>query len=83
MSIGWRFSPDKIFNHRKLLTFLNNLQAERVKAVCITEEGTFAYNLAEDTLTELQIENCVESRIEIISHDLDSNLGTYLLGCLQ
>ncbi len=82
-SIGWRFSPEKIFNHGKLLTFMNDLQAERMKAVCITDKGVFCYNLTQDTLTELEIDDCVESRIEIISENLDSGLNACLMDCLN
>ena len=55
-SIGWRFSPEKIFNQRKLLTFLTGIQAERMKAVFITNAGIFGYNLTEDALTEVELE---------------------------
>ena len=66
-SIGWRFSPETIFDHRKLPEFVWNCGAERVKAVFITETGMHGFNLDKDILTEVALEKCDESRIEIIS----------------
>lgn len=82
-SIGWRFSPEKIFNHRKLLTFMTGVHAERVKAVCITDRGIFGYNLTQDALTEIEIDECMESRIEIISDNLESDLEDRLMSCIK
>jgi len=82
-SIGWRFSPDKIFNYSQLLTFLSGLSVERLKAVFITEMGTFGYNLTTDTLTEVELDDCLESRIEIISVFLNDSLETQLMACME
>jgi len=81
-SIGWRFSPHKVFQREKLLVFLTGLQVERMKAVFITEAGFFAYNLANDTLTEIGLDECLESRIEIISDSLDDALEPQLMACI-
>ncbi|TQV88563.1 CobW family GTP-binding protein [Aliikangiella coralliicola] len=81
-SVGWRFSPEKIFNRQKLLTFLTGIQAERMKAVFITNAGIFGYNLTEDALTEVELDDCFESRIEIISDSLDGSLETQLMDCV-
>ena len=81
-SIGWRISPDIVFNQGKLLAFLNNLKAERVKAVFKTEMGLFGYNLSENTLTETELNSINESRIEIISQNVDSTLEAKLMGCI-
>jgi len=76
-SIGWRFSPTRIFNYKKLPSFLNSINAERIKAVFITEQGIFGYNLTGDTannnLTITELDDCIESRIEIIT---DTNSDT-------
>lgn len=81
-SIGWRFSPDKEFNHKKLLTFLTGIQAERMKAVFITSDGIFGYNLTSDALTEIELDDCAESRIEVISESIDDSLESGLFACL-
>ena len=82
-SIGWRFSPDKIFHHGKLFSFLTGLQVERMKAVFITDSGVFAYNLADNTLTEIGLDDCLESLIEMISDRFDDSLESQLLACVD
>ncbi|MGF1765277.1 CobW family GTP-binding protein [Aliivibrio kagoshimensis] len=81
-SIGWRFSPDKHFERQDLLDFLIGLKVERMKAVFITPDGIFGYNLTEDGLTEVELDECVESRIEIISDSIDTVLESQLLECM-
>ncbi|MBZ2168637.1 CobW family GTP-binding protein [Marinobacter sp. F4216] len=82
-SIGWRFSPEKSFNHDKLLAFLKGIDADRVKAVFITDSGVFGYNATSDALTETPLEDCPESRIEIIGAGLSDSLETELMSCLS
>jgi G3E family GTPase len=81
-SIGWRISPHKIFSYRQLFSFLTGLQVERMKAVFITDAGIFGYNLTADALTEIQLDECEESRIELISDELDDSLEDQLLNCV-
>ncbi len=82
-SIGWRFAPDKVFNHGKLYAFLTGINAERMKAVFITDVGIFGYNLTADALTEIELDDCMESRIEIISSAINDSLETQILDCLE
>ena len=82
-SIGWRFSPSHVFNYQKLFSFLSGIIAERMKAVFITESGVFGYNLTPDTLTEIELDDCIESRIEIISDSINSNWEAQLLACMH
>jgi G3E family GTPase len=81
-SVGWRFSPDKIFSRQKLFLFLTGLAAERMKAVFITQEGVFGYNLTPDALTEIELDDCQESCIEIISETIDDTIEQQLLSCV-
>ena len=81
-SIGWRFSPEKTFNHNSLFNFLSGLTAERMKAVFITDQGVFGYNLTPDALTEVALDECLESRIEIIGKDLPTNIEIELMACM-
>lgn len=81
-SAGWRFAPDKVFSYQKLFSLLTGLCVERMKAVFITNQGVFGYNLTADALTEIQLDDCLESRIEVISEQLDSSLEFQLLDCL-
>ncbi|NOQ77098.1 MAG: GTP-binding protein [Methylococcaceae bacterium] len=81
-SVGWRFSPKHVFEHKKLFDLLNGVNAERMKAVFITDKGVFAYNLTADALTEFVLDECMESRIEVISESLDDSLEDQLMGCI-
>lgn len=80
-SVGWRFAANKVFNHGQLQTFLSTLSAERMKAVFITDKGLYGYNLSTDGLSEIALETCDESRIEIIANELDGGWEKTLLSC--
>jgi len=72
-SMGWRFSPEKTFSHSALFAFLSGLNFERMKAVFITDEGVFGYNVSDDALTEIELDDCLESCIEVIVIDDSKN----------
>ncbi len=84
-SIGWRFSPSRIFDYDSLSSFLSSIKAERIKAVFITEQGIFGYNLASDSnITVIELDDCVESRVEIISADVTKEeWETQLMACIS
>ncbi|MFQ3228751.1 CobW family GTP-binding protein [Reinekea sp.] len=82
-SIGWRFSADKIFNHRRLFSFLADLKVERMKGSFITDNGLIGYNLTTDALTATDLQECLESRIEIIADSIRDDLEVELLSCLD
>lgn len=81
-SVGWRFSPENTFDHKQLFVMLSGLNVERMKAVFITDLGVFAYNLTRDGLTETELDDCAESRIEIISDQIDPTWEDTLMVCL-
>ncbi len=81
-SIGWRFSSTRVFHREKLFSFLSSIRAERMKAVFITEDGVFGYNLTSDGLTEIKLGDCMGSRIEIISDHINDEWETQLIACI-
>lgn len=81
-SVGWRFSPRHVFKYDKLYSLLNGIRAERMKAVFITEKGIFAYNQTSDALVEVELDECMESRFEVINHDISEEWETTLLECI-
>ena len=83
MSVGWRFSSEKVFNHQKLFALLTGLIIDRMKAVFITDNGVFGYNLTLDGLKEIELDDCLESRIELISGSIDESFEKDLFNCLQ
>ena len=82
-SIGWRFSAEKVFSRDKLYLLLTGMQAERVKAVFITDAGIFGYNAVSDAMTEIELDDCLESRIEIIANGINDSLEAQLLNCIM
>lgn len=86
VSVGWRFAASKVFGRQKLLAWFKQIKAERIKAVVITSDGVFGYNAMDQDLTEVALDDCLESRIEIISLESDSrddvDLEAELLQCL-
>jgi G3E family GTPase len=82
-SAGWRFDASIIFKQKELFLFLSGIVAERVKAVFITENGVFGYNLTADALTEIELDDCLESRIEIIANEIGDQWETQLLACIN
>ena len=54
-----------------------------MKAVFITSTGIFAYNLTRDALTEIEIDDCMESRIEIIADQIDPVWEQELMDCFD
>ncbi|CAM3666917.1 Putative metal chaperone YciC [Vibrio aerogenes CECT 7868] len=82
-SIGWRFSPDKVFSRRKLILLFVALKVERMKAVFITSSGIFGYNLTPDGVTEVELDDCSGSRIELISATTDDSFESQLIDCIE
>ena len=78
-SIGWRFSPEKVFNYQKLFSLFDGLIVDRMKAVLITDNGVFGFNLTPDEFTETEFDECSESRIELISESIDESFEEGLL----
>ena len=54
-----------------------------MKAVFITECGIYGYNLTSDALTEMELDDCMESRIEIIANDIADDWEEQLLACVE
>jgi len=81
-SVGWRFSAEKIFSRTKVVAFLQGVQAERIKAVLITEAGIFGYNISGSEFSEVPIDDCMESRLEIISLESDPQWEQALMQCV-
>ncbi|SIO32038.1 GTP-binding protein [Salinivibrio sp. ES.052] len=67
ISCGWLFSEQCCFPFDALYGLFSNLNAQRIKAVVNTEEGFYAFNVANQviTVTPMSIETA-ESRIEVI-----------------
>ena len=64
------------------MSFFHLLDIERMKAVVITDAGVFAYNLSGGVLKEIAVDDCLESRLEIICQSVGSTWDADLMDCL-
>ncbi len=73
---GWRFHPTLVFDRQQMFNLAHQLPLERLKAILITDDGVLAYNLADGVLTEITLDDALESRVEIITASED-HLATF------
>lgn len=69
ISCGWLLSPEKTFDYDKLFNWFCGLEATRVKAVLICEGaelGVFAFNSEDGVLKVMELDDCLDQRLEII-----------------
>ena len=82
-TVGWRISAEQAFNYHRIFSFFSGLSVERMKAVVITNRGVYGYNLARDVLQEIELDDALESRIEIITESVSSYWDKQLESCLE
>ena len=68
-SHGWLFDAGYVFDKQSIESLLQSTDAERIKAVVITEQGSFGYNIADNEMTALALETLDDSRVEIIASE--------------
>ena len=78
-SLGWRFSPERIFDREAVRDWISNLNVERAKGIFITREGVFGFNRTADSMTEAELDDCIETRVEIIVPDSTMLKGSDIL----
>ncbi|OLQ85491.1 GTPase [Vibrio ponticus] len=70
-SCGWLFGAEYEFNFDELFSMLSALTAERVKAVVNTDQGCYAFNVANGVVSVNQMSLAgFESRLEVIDSQL-------------
>ncbi|WP_114766971.1 CobW family GTP-binding protein [Vibrio rhodolitus] len=70
-SCGWLFGAEHEFNFDALFSMLSALTAERVKAVVNTDQGCYAFNVANGVVSVNQMSlSGFESRLEVIDSQL-------------
>ncbi|WP_231757362.1 CobW family GTP-binding protein [Microbulbifer elongatus] len=65
-SCGWRFGPSIVFDYDTLFSLISGSVSERLKGVFITEQGVFGFNKAGAVLTVVELDDTLESRVEMI-----------------
>ena len=83
-SQGWIFDPSWTFDADKLYALLLGIEAERIKGVFRTNQGTTGYNMADGVMTQSSLSESQDSRVEVISVSQKSFVGLEqaLLDCV-
>lgn len=80
---GWVFRPALEFDADKLFALFSGVDCERLKAVMITDDGIISYNLVDGVLQILHLDECDDSRVEIIGvAPVADSFESYLLSAL-
>jgi len=68
-SSGWLFDSRFVFDYDLLYSHLLGVNADRLKAVFITNNGIFSFNQVDGVLTVMALDESPDSRIEVIGSD--------------
>ncbi|MCG8412601.1 MAG: GTP-binding protein [Pseudomonadales bacterium] len=84
-SRGWIFNPGWQFSKRALFDLVQSIEAERLKGVFITPHGCVGFNKVDNVVTQLNLETCADSRVEVIGSRLESfdEIEEALLNCVK
>ncbi|MET1255636.1 CobW family GTP-binding protein [Aliikangiella maris] len=83
-SSGWIIEPSFVFDFTAVKALIDSIGAERLKAVMITEQGIIGFNKVNNELTIIELDEAMDSRLEIIGTESDSwqQFGERLKGCI-
>ena len=82
-SVGWQFDARYTFRRKAFRDWAVTFKSSRIKAVVITDEGILGLNIEGDEMTEMFLDDCTESRIEIIAPQTDDCREQRLLDCIK
>jgi len=71
-SSGWLFDSRFMFDYEQLYAYLMGVEADRLKAVFITDNGIYAFNQVDGVLTVMALDESPDSRIEVIGSKPES-----------
>ena len=80
--ISWRYHKDFTFDMDKLLKWLKEIQAERIKGVVKTDQGIVGLNMQPGQIEVVEFDDCDESKIEVITNTPDKSWDTGLAECI-
>ncbi|MCK9470088.1 MAG: CobW family GTP-binding protein [Porticoccaceae bacterium] len=83
VSSGWLFDASFVFDYQRLYSLLLGVEAMRLKAIFITDQGVMGFNRVDDVLTSMSLGDTADSRVEVIGNDRDAwlQLEQDLLDC--
>ncbi len=67
-SYGWLFSSTYCFDYQQITSLFHSLDVDRLKAVIITERGIKGFNMEGGVLTEVELDESDDSRVEVIHY---------------
>ena len=85
---GWVFNAKWLFDADKLHSLIHGIEADRLKGVFITPDGTLGFNKADSTVTKMNLqassESLLDSSVEVISDrtDIFNDIEEGLLKCV-
>lgn len=84
LSSGWLFESRFVFDYELLYSHLLGVNADRLKAVFITNKGVVSFNQVDGVLSMMELDEALDSRIEVIGTDSEgwSGLEQTLKSCL-
>lgn len=68
-SFGWAMAPHRQFDFHRVLNVLKEVSISRLKAILITTQGIFAFNIVGKELSYQEVDESNDSRLEFISDD--------------
>lgn len=71
-SCGWVVPAERVFKFESVMSILSAVDAQRLKAVFITDRGIFAFNLADGVLKYFELDECDDSRLEFLCAEKDT-----------
>lgn len=80
--ISWRFHKACVFNRSLLLDWVKSIRAERIKGVFRTNAGIIGINVVKDQLQLIPFTDCEESKLEIISDQVDTTWDQGISQCV-
>lgn len=83
-SSGWLFESRFVFDYQRLYSHLSGVNADRLKAVFITNQGVVSFNQVDGVLSMRELDEALDSRIEVVGTDAEgwSGLEQILKSCL-
>ena len=81
---GWVFSAEFLFDYNRIYNVLCGLEAERIKAVVLTDKGAIGFNQSDGVLTSVTVGDIFDSRVELITRQFPDwdQLENKLMDCV-
>ncbi len=79
---SWRYLKNIKFSRSLLLDWIKSIEAERIKGVFNTNVGVIGLNVLQGQMQIIDFADCAESKLEIISKDINPSWDVELAACV-